>query len=80
MPLAEQVGVGDMSSGMTNTHWISTQVIMRTARATMETTTRAVMACFFWLAATTARRSACSQRTPTYPEWQLWEKGMLACS
>lgn len=47
MPLAEQVGVGDMSSGMTNTHWISTQVIMRTARATMETTTRAVMACFF---------------------------------
>lgn len=44
---------------------ISTHVMMRTARATMETTTKAVMACFFWLAATTARRSACSQRAPT---------------
>ncbi|KAL0621492.1 hypothetical protein AAY473_009822 [Plecturocebus cupreus] len=44
----------------------------------METTTKAVMACFFWLAATTARRSACSQRAPTYPEWQLGKKRRLS--
>lgn len=40
---------------------------------------QAVMACFFWLAATTARRSACSQRTPTYPEWQT-HAGFSSCT
>lgn len=71
---------GVLASGAAKTHCISTHVMMRTARATMETTTKAVMACFFWLAATTARRSACSQRAPTYPEWQLRKTGMSAHS
>ena len=72
--------VGDPGSGAVKTYCISTHVMMRTARATMETTTKAVMACFFWLAATTARRSACSQRAPTYPEWQLRKTGTSAPS
>lgn len=38
--------------------------MMRTARALMETTTKAVMACFFWLAATTARRVCVFWRAP----------------
>lgn len=63
----------------TSQQCISTHVMMRTARATMETTTKAVMACFFWLAATTARRSACSQRAPTYPEWQT-HAGFSSCT
>lgn len=71
---------GDLALGAAHTYCISTHAMMRTARATMETTTKAVMACFFWLAATTARRSACSQRAPTYPEWQLRKKGPSACS
>lgn len=70
--------MGDPASGAVKTYCISTHVMMRTARATMETTTKAVMACFFWLAATTARRSACSQRAPTYPEWQLGKTGTSA--
>ena len=72
--------MGDPALGAVKTYCISTHVMMRTARATMETTTKAVMACFFWLAATTARRSACSQRAPTYPEWQLRKTGTSARS
>lgn len=79
-PAALGLSMRETRFGAANTHCISTHVMMRAAKATTETTTKAVMACFFWLEATTARRSACSQRAPTYPEWQLGKKGTLAHS
>lgn len=57
------------------TYCISTHTPMSSTEATTETTTKAVIVCFFWLAATTASRSACSHRVPTYPEWHLHRWG-----
>lgn len=46
---------------------INIQPMMRRPVHITDTATSAVMVFFFWLAATTARRSACSQRLPAKP-------------